>query len=456
MSKISKQLLKSPAGFEDLTPAEAITQARVLDIIRANYERAGYAPLETPIVERSAILTAKAGDETQKQIYALRLLNPSPGTEGDAKDLALRYDHTVPLARFVAANAGRGIIQFPFRRYAIGPSFRGERATRDRYRQFIQADIDAIGDGELSYLHDAEMVSVVVGIFEELQVGDFTIRVNNRKVLWGFLKALGCDSETAVANALAIVDDLLKVGHDATVQALVGLGLASDKARELLQVLTTTASTDETLAMLGAKSFDDEYETGVNELKRVVEAIRHLGVAERRFCVDPSLARGLNYYTGTVYEGSLNTYPDLSIVGGGRFDNLAGSFTDQHLPGVGISIGVTRLVSRLIDLKLLSSRVSTVAPVLVTTALDLDEHYALYLRQASELRTAGIATEIYLEKKNLGKQMQFADRRGFTVVVITGTSEQAAGTVIVRNLRTGNQETVPQDQLVVAVQRALA
>ena len=457
MATLPKRLLESPAGFPDMGPAEAIVQARVLDIIRKHYERAGYAPLETPLVERSQILTAKAGGETQKQIYALRLLNPAEGGS-DEKDLALRFDLTVPFARFAAANYGKGKILFPLRRYAIGPVVRGERPKKGRYRQFIQADIDVIGDGSLSIYHDSEMVGIVAGIFEELAVGPFTLRLNNRKVLVGFLRSLGCDSEDKVKEALASVDDMEKVGHDATVERLVRNGLDENGAREILQLLTEKRSTNEALAMIKSKQFDASYQEGVAELEALVRDVRQLGVSEDQFRVDPSLARGLDYYTGTVYEGYLHALPGLTVVAGGRFDNLAAHFIDKHLPGVGISIGVSRLVSLLIDAKLMSTNVSTVAPVLITTALDLAGHSGLYLDQARQLRSAGIATEIYLEqhqKNNLGKQMQFAHRRGFRIVLITGEDELKNRVVAVRDMKAGEQHVVSQEMLVETVKSML-
>jgi len=432
----SKQLLKTPSGFPDLGPAEAIAQRWMLDLIRRHYELAGYVPIETPLVERPEVLFAKAEGEINAQVYGLRRMNVTPDATDDTKDLALRFDQTVPLARFVAANYGT--LAFPFRRYVIGPVFRGERPKDGRYRQFIQADIDVIGDGTLNILHDAEMVSVICGIFTELAIGSFTVRIGNRKVLQGLLLASGVTTPEAVMQASGMIDRLDKIGREAVLVQLADLGIADNAARELLDVLTEARSTDESLALLKEKHFNELFDEGVQELIDVVAAVRSLGVPEERFLVDISIARGLEYYTGTVYETRFDQYPDLgSIASGGRYDNLTSVFADRALPGVGISIGVT-----------------TIAPVLVTTALGLGQS-AVYLEYAKRLRAAGIATEVYLAERKLGKQMQFADRRGFTIAIIALEDEIAQSTVTIRNLKTGDQETVPTEALVETVQRLL-
>lgn len=448
-----KQLLKSPSGFPDLGPAEAIAQRWMLDLIRRHYELAGYVPIETPLVERPEVLFAKAEGEIKAQVYGLRRMNVAADATDDTKDLALRFDQTVPLARFVAANYGT--LAFPFRRYVIGPVFRGERPKDGRYRQFIQADIDVIGDGTLSILHDAEMVSVICGIFTELAIGPFTVRIGNRKVLQGLLLASGITSPEVVSQASGVIDRLDKVGREAVLAQLGDLGIAEGAARELLDVLTAARSTDESLALLKEKHLNALFDEGVQELVDVVAAVRALGVPEERFLVDISIARGLEYYTGTVYETRFDQYPDLgSIASGGRYDDLTGLFADRALPGVGISIGVTRLLLRLIKVGLVPAKVKTVAPVLVTTAAGLGQSSA-YLEYAKRLREVGIATEVYLADRQLGKQMQFADRRGFTIAVIARQEQIDQLLVTVRNLKTGDQEDVPVGQLVETVQRLL-
>ncbi len=437
MSNFPKRLLQNPSGFPDLGPGEAIALRRMLDVIRTQYERAGYVPIETPLVERPEILAAKAEGEIRAQVYGLRLMNPAPDAPDDAKDLALRFDQTVPLARFVAANYG--VLSFPFRRYVIGPVFRGERPKDGRYRQFIQADIDAIGDGSLDLLHDAEMVSVISGIFTELAIGPFTVRIGNRKVLQGLLQSAGVPEEK-VSAASSVIDRLEKIGHGRVVEMLADMGIKEEGARDLIALLTGTGSTDETLTTLKSLDHGPLFADGVVELEKVVAGIRQLGVPEERFRVDISIARGLDYYTGTVYETRFDAYPDLgSIASGGRYDDLASTFTDRSLPGVGISIGVTRLLLRLIKAGLVKATATTIAPVIVTTAEGLEEHAGTYLAQAGRLRAAGIAAEVYLVARHLGKQLQFADRRGFTIAVIARAENIANGTVVIRNLKTGDQ-----------------
>lgn len=454
MTDFSKQWLESPSGFPDLGPGEAIALRHMIDIIRKNYELAGYVPIETPLVERPEVLSAKAEGEIKTQMYGLRLMNPAPGAIDDTKGLALRFDQTVPLARFVARNYSS--LSFPFRRYVIGPVFRGERPKDGRYRQFIQADIDVIGDGILDVLHDAEMVSVIDKIFSELAIGSFTIRINNRKILEGIMHSFGLNSKEQISRSLGIIDRMEKTSRESVIQLLLEIGLQANQAEELLAFLTDNKTTNEALDSLKSKSFNNLYSEGVQELEKVIEAVRALGVSEERFCVDLSIARGLNYYTGTVYETRFDAYPDLgSIASGGRYDNLTETFIHKKLPGVGISIGVTRLLLRLIKEKLLSIQTTTIAPVLVTTAGGITKFSNVYLRQAARLRNSKIATEIYLADKPLGKQMQFANRRGYSVVVIATEENIRTSTVIVRDLRTGYQEEISDEELVENVHELL-
>lgn len=457
MSSFPKQLLQSPSGFPDLGPGAAIAQRRILDVIRTQYERAGFVPIETPLVERPAVLLAKTEGEMSTQVYGLRLMNPAPDAQDDSKDLALRFDQTVPLARFVAANQHE--IDFPFRRYVIGPVFRGERAKDGRYRQFTQADIDVIGDGKLELLHDAEIVSIISAIFTELDFGSFTVRINNRKILQGLLVDMGVTTEK-ISEAIAVVDRIEKVSRSVIVSDLGQLGVSDAKAVDFINMLTGKMSTDETLAALAARvptCSADIFGEGVSELERVIAGVRSLGVDENRFRIDLSIARGLDYYTGTVYETQFDAYPDLgSIASGGRYENLAGTFTNRNLPGVGISIGVTRLLLRLIKAGLVDATIKTIAPVLVTTALGLGENASTYLDYARRLRESGIATEVYMASKPLGKQLQFADRRRFKLAVIAFEDEIASGNVILRDMKTGEQEVVKLTDLVQKVQRAIA
>jgi histidyl-tRNA synthetase len=451
MADFPKQLLASPSGFPDFSPEESIALTRMLDIIRARFARAGYSPLITSLVERPEVLAAKSGGEITTQIYGLRLLNPVEGAS-DEKDLALRYDHTIPLARYVATHARE--LAFPYRRYAIGPVLRGERAKEGRYREFIQADIDAVGDGELSLLHDAEMVAIIADIFSALEVGAFTIRINNRKVLAALLRASGA-SEATVPAAMRALDHIEKVGTEKTLAALSAIGLAEASAQELLDSLTSLGASEEVFAYLENAQLDAEGEAGVAELKAVVAGIEALGVPPERYAIDLAIARGLDYYTGTVYETRLDAHPDLgSIASGGRYEDLAGAFTSQKYPGVGISIGVTRLLSRLIRAGLVDASASTTAQVLITTA----EQGAMstYLQYAAQLRAAGVSAEIYLADKALDKQLHFADRKGFPLALIAKQENLDAETVVIRDLKTGEQQVVAASDLVATVGKLLA
>jgi histidyl-tRNA synthetase len=451
MSDFPKQLLESPSGFPDFSPEESIVLEKMLAVIRAHFARAGYSPLETPLVERPEVLTAKAEGEITTQIYGLRLLNPVEGAS-DEKGLALRYDHTIPLARYVATHARE--LAFPYRRYAIGKVLRGERAKDGRYREFIQADIDVVGDTELSPLHDAEMVAVIADIFSTFNIGPFTVRINNRKVLAALLRSNGVTDEQ-VPIAMRAIDRLEKVGREKTLQALIDIGIAEAAAHELLESVSMQRAPDETLGFLKSAQLDAEGERGIAELAKVLEGIRALGVNEERYTIDLSIARGLDYYTGTVYETRLDEHSDLgSIASGGRYEDLAASFTNQKYPGVGISIGVTRLLLRLIKVGLIEATASTIAPVLVTTA----EPTAMdvYLQYAATLRAANIACEIYLADKALDKQLHFADRKGFSLALIAKQEQLSAHTVMVRNLKTGEQQEVPVDALIVMVKKSLA
>ncbi len=449
MSDFPKNLLQSPSGFPELLPNEAIAQQKVIDVIRKHYERAGFVPIETPLVEREEVLTAKSEGEIGTQMYGLRLMNPAKDSPTDTKDLVLRYDHTVPMARFVAAHQRE--ITFPFRRFAIGPVFRGERPREGRYRQFIQADIDVIGDGILDNLHDAEIVSVIANIFTELSIGDFTIRIGNRKLLQGILSSTGIN-DSQIAEALLVIDHMEKVSAEDTIHALVRCGMTETTAKDVITTLSDSRDSDEQLASLKERSLDELYKQGVGEIEALINGLRALGVSERHFTIDLSIARGLAYYTGNVFETRLDNHADIgSIASGGRYDDLASTFIDKRLPGVGISIGVSRILPRLIKTGLLSADISTTAPVIITTALPLEAHGAIYLRQAALLRAAEISTEVYLTDRALGKELEYANKRGFIIALITGEQELAKGTIIVRDLRSGNQVEVHEQALVETV-----
>ena len=438
MSKINKRDLQRPSGFPDLSPEQAIAIRDATSIIREEYELAGFSPMTTSIVERPEVLTAKNEGEILNQIYGLRLLNPASGAQDDSKELALRFDHTVPLARYVATLYHE--LEFPFRRYAIGPVFRGERPKDGRYRQFTQADIDIIGNGSLDLLHDAEMVAVIARIFTRLDVGTFTIRIGHRKVLQGLLQAVGLQDEVLQTKALQEIDRLEKIGRKNVTKNLCDIGMSEINAEALLQQLET-ASLD-TLADLATEN--SLLREGVAELSEVLRGVEAHAVDSSHYQLDLTIARGLAYYTGTVYETRLDSNPGLgSIASGGRYENLTGAFSNYSLPGVGISIGVTRMMKRLIQAGIYPADRKTVAPVLVAQATTSPETRIQALEVAAMLRQGRIATEVYIDSARLSKQLQFADRRGFTWVVILGIPDMESGCVAIRTLSTGEEERVP-------------
>lgn len=440
---------KPISGFPEFLPAEQIRFNTMMEVIRRNYERVGAVPIETPAVERIETLTAKGGNE--KEIYALRRL-AAEGSD-DGTELALRFDLTVPMARFVVQHAGH--LTFPFRRYQMQPVWRGERPQAGRYRQFHQCDIDIVGDGALGLVNDAEMPVVIDRIFTELAIGRFVISVNNRKILTGFLSSVGLTSDAQVNAALKIVDSMEKVGTERTKTDLRELHLSDAGIQRLITFFSAKHGTDETLAFLQEHQTNDTIRTGVDELRTVVAYMRQMGMPEDHFRIDTSIARGLDYYTGTVYETRLVAHPALgSICSGGRYDTLLRTLgADRDMPGVGISIGLTRLFPRLVEAGVLAVGPATVAPVLVTTMAS--EYLPHYLRFGAALRQAGINTEIFTEPKKLGAQMKYAHRKGFGVVVIAGEQELTSGTVLVRRLSDGEQVQVSQANLVLTVKQFL-
>jgi histidyl-tRNA synthetase len=442
---------KPLSGFPELLPAEQIVFNRCVGIIRDTFERYGFSPIETPAVERKDVLTSKGGNE--KEIYALARLSAGPGESADT-DLALHFDLTVPLARYVALHKDK--LVFPFRRYQIQKVWRGERPQAGRYRELYQADIDVIGRGSVSLLADAEMPSIIYEIFRKMEIGPFQIRLNNRRMMQGFLESLALQP-AQITETLHAIDDLEKIGRDKVQSAMLNkAALSEEQAGVVLDFISASneKSNDDVLAFLRemtdalteSPAGSEKYAQGVNELATVVEAMRSLGVPDEFFKVDLTIIRGLEYYTGTVYETKLFSQPDLgSICSGGRYDDLASFFTNEKLPGVGISIGLSRLVIRLIEKGVLKADVATPAKVLVTTMQP--ERMNDYLKLAAGLRDAGIATEIFYEKKGLGDQLKYANRKGFAFAVIAGGDEFAANTVLIRNMADGTQAAVPQSEI---------
>lgn len=433
-------------GVLELLPLDQIAFQRMLDVIRRNYERFGFLPVETPVIEYSDVLLTKTGGETERQVYFVQ----STGAleQGEKPELALRFDLTVPLARYVAEHEHD--LNFPFRRYQMQRVYRGERAQRGRFREFYQCDVDVIGKDSLSVRYDAEVPAVIYSVFRELNIGAFTIQLNNRKLMRGFFESLGVADPEQQTLVLREVDKLDKRGADYVRDTLTGeaFGLNAEVAQKVLDFVqvrsTSLQDAFDKLDALGAGP--EAMEQGRAELKEVLELIRDFGVPETHYALNLSIARGLDYYTGTVYETTLNDHPQIgSICSGGRYENLAGQYTKSHLPGVGISIGLTRLYWQLRDAGLVNTARSTV-DVLVTQ-MDAARLPA-YLALASELRTAGIATEVVLEGGKLGKQFKYADRAGIRFVIVLGEDELAKGVVTVKDLRREDQFEVARTELV--------
>jgi histidyl-tRNA synthetase len=448
VQKVRPALLR---GFDqEYLPQDQLHFNRLVDIIRRNFELYGFLPIETPSAERREVLTSKGGVE--KEIYALTRLAEADDDEAATKG-ALRFDLTVPLARYVAMRERE--LAFPFRRYQIQRVWRGEtpQARKGRFREFYQCDIDIINRDKLSYLAEAEIPSVIYSVFREMAIGPFRIRINNRKVLKGLLQEFGVPDENSAA-VLRVLDKVEKEDGAKIRDELAREGMSGAAVTRVHQLLSEKRTTDETLAALSGIE-NDTCRQGAEELRRVVGAIRQFGVPDAVFGVDLGVVRGLDYYTGTIYETALAGAPELgSICSGGRYDDLASYFTDTRLPGVGISIGLTRLFSKLKEAGLLQPLARTPAEVLVTT---LDPRYLeKYLGIAAALRAAGINTEVYLEPAKLGNQLAYADRKGFRVAIIAGENEFGKNVVQMKHLSTKTARDVPLNDVVIAAKESLA
>jgi histidyl-tRNA synthetase len=445
-------------GVLELLPLDQIAFQRMLDVIRRNYERFGFLPVETPVMEFSDVLLTKTGGETERQVYFVQstgALNNADKGDG-VPELALRFDLTVPLARYVAEHEHD--LSFPFRRYQMQRVYRGERAQRGRFREFYQCDIDVIGKDSLSVRYDAELPAVIYSVFRELNVGAFTIQLNNRKLMRGFFESLGVVDGEQQTLVLREVDKLDKRGPDYVRDTLIAepFGLSAETAQKILDfVQVRSTSLQDALEKLDALGPGPEtMEQGRAELKEVLQLINAFGVPESHYALNLSIARGLDYYTGTVYETTLNDHPQIgSVCSGGRYENLAGQYTKSHLPGVGISIGLTRLYWQLRDAGLIGTARSTV-DVLVTQ-MDPAQLPA-YLAVASELRGAGIATEVVLDGGKLGKQFKYADRAGIRFVIVLGEDELSKGVVTVKDLRREDQFEVARADLIKTLRVELA
>ena len=413
-------------GFMELLPNEQILFEQMKQKIEKTYQKFGFLPLDTPILELSEILLAKAGGETEKQIYQFQ--------KGDT-DIAMRFDLTVPLSKYVAKNYGN--LSFPFRRYQIGKVYRGEKAQKGRFREFYQCDIDIIGDGELSTINDAEIPSVIYNLIKELGFEEFTIRINNRKILNGLFEYINQKDNSV--EILIIIDKIEKIGKDAVIEDLEKIGVSKEAIEKIINFIEIDGTTDEKLQKLQDLNIENEtFKLGLEELISVVKYIRIFGVPDTHFKVDLTIARGLDYYTGTVYETFLNDYRELgSVCSGGRYENLAEYYTDKKLPGVGISIGLTRLFYKLNELGLIKAEKASMSDVLVIPMVD-DLSKPIIL--ANSLREKNINTEIYLNDKKLKAKLKYADKLQIPYVIIVGEDEINSGVISVKNMITGEEK----------------
>ncbi len=435
-------------GVLELLPLDQVAFQSMLDAIRRNYERFGFLPVETPVMEFSSVLLTKEGGETERQVYFVQSTGAlQAARDGEVPELALRFDLTVPLARYVAEHEHD--LVFPFRRYQMQRVYRGERAQRGRFREFYQCDIDVIGKDALSVRYDAELPAVIYSVFRDLDIGPFTIQINNRKLMRGFLESLGLAEAERQAAVLREVDKLDKRGVDAVRDTLTGVGfeLSASAVAQLLDFVafrsTSLADALAKLESLGAGS--EALEQGRAELVEVLNLIKAFGVPESHYALNLSIARGLDYYTGTVYETTLNEHPQIgSICSGGRYENLASHYTKSKLPGVGISIGATRLYWQLREAGLLKGGRSTVQALVA----QMDEaELPRYLALATALRDAGINTEVVVEAGKLARQFKYADRAGIRFVLVLGSDEIARDTVTVKDLRKQDQFEVKRSEL---------
>ena len=433
------------SGFMELLPARQVQFDRMADTLKKTYALYGFTGLDTPLIEASEVLLAKGGGETEKQIYRF--------SKGDT-DLSLRFDLTVPLAKYVAQNYAN--LTFPFRRFQIGKVYRGERAQRGRFREFYQADIDIIGDGKLDISNEAEIPSIIYKAFTAMGLKRFQIRVNNRKILNGFYAMLGLTEKSG--DIMRTVDKLDKIGADKVRALLVAeeISLTEAQADEILKFIAINGSNAQVLSALeGYRGRHELFDLGLDELNTVTKYLAAFGVPESHFAVDLTIARGLDYYTGTVYETTMLDHPEIgSICSGGRYDNLAEYYTDKQLPGVGISIGLTRLFFVLEDQGYLNDGLNTApADVLI---LPMTEDLSPAIALATQLRDAGIRAQIHAEQKKFKQKLSYADKLSIPYAIFLGEAEIYAGVAAVTDLKTGEQVKLTADEAIAHISAGLA
>ena len=462
MAKADKINYSCPSGFPEFLPGEKRLESYLMDTIRQVFERYGFTPIETPAVERLEVLQAK-GNQGDNIVYGLSpILPPNRQAEKDqagdsgSEERGLKFDQTVPLAAYIARHLNA--LNFPFARYQMDVVFRGERAKDGRFRQFRQCDIDVVGRGKLSLLYDAQIPAIIAEIFEAIKIGNFLIRINNRKVLTGFFASVGVLVENIV-SCIRIVDTVEKVGEVKVKKALKEIGLSEDQVEKVWDFTNIKGTVDDVLDKL--KSMTKTVENsevlsqGIYELETVISGVRNLGVSDQRFCIDLSIARGLDYYTGTVYETTLIGHEALgSICSGGRYEELVGTFIGEKMPGVGISIGLTRLMSRLLKAGILESFAPTPATVMVVNMQE--DLMATYLDVSQQLRRSGMNVITSFDTRGVGKQLQQADKQKIPFCIIIGSEEAAANMCSLKDLRTGEQMKVPIGSLADVLKQRLS
>lgn len=420
-------------GFMELLPGDQILFNQMKDTIRKNYEKFGFLPIDTPAIEKSEVLLAKGGGETEKQIYKV--------VKGDT-DMSLRFDLTVPLARYVAQYYSK--LNFPFKRYHIGKVYRGERNQKGRFREFYQCDIDIIGNGELNIINDAEIPSVIYSTFKDLGFESFTIKINNRKVLMGFFQSLNIDDSTMVLRA---VDKLDKIGIDNVKKEIALLNIPDESIDKIIEFIKIDGNNDEKILSLKKLNIRNEvFVEGIEELEQVVKYIRLFGVPEDNFVVDLTVARGLDYYTGTVYETLLDDYPGIgSVCSGGRYDDLASHYTKQKLPGVGISIGLTRLFYQLTEGNIIKSTKNSFIDAMI---IPMDGFMEYGIEVANSLREKGIVAQVYYEDGKMGRKFNYVDKLNIPHAIVIGNEEVETGLYSLRDMVTGEQKSISLNEII--------
>lgn len=434
MNKVEPRIM---SGFMELTPEMQIKFNYIYDTIRKTYESFGFLPIDTPVLEYSEILLAKAGGETEKQIYSFK--------KGDS-DISMRFDLTVPLSRYVSQHMND--ITFPFKRYQMGKVYRGERPQKGRFREFYQCDIDIIGNGELSIAYDAELPCIIYNVFKKLDFGEFVIKVNNRKILNGFFASLGLSDK--ITDILRIVDKIDKIGAQNVKEELIKIGVSAEDADKILYFISISGSNDEIIEKLYSLNISDEvFNTGLEEIKTLINYLRLFNIPENNFKIELSIARGLDYYTGTVYETNLVEHPELgSICSGGRYDNLTSYYSNQTMPGVGVSIGLTRLFDQLMQSGLLDRiKIDTsISKVLIVDADNCNFEYITNV--ANKVRESGINADIYYGDKALKNKMKYANKLNIPFVIIVGENEKNNNQVTLKDMVTGEQGQISIEEAI--------